>query len=151
MAILELTRKNPQLAINKCNKVYGACRHRPRFHRFDQSQTKCNANTCTDELAKDERAPRPDSTTSKASANSLGSFNDKRDDELLSPRPGHSNTLGYQANRTMGLAACAMMKRDNTLMVEPPHPDDVKDTPIMDLAPKDDTGDLLLGANFVDV
>ena len=29
MAILNLTRKHPEMAINKCNEVYGACHHRP--------------------------------------------------------------------------------------------------------------------------
>ena len=76
--ILKLTRNTPKMAINKCNEVHGACRHKPRFHRFDQSQI---ANTSTDESMKDERVFRPSSTTSvesSSSLNSVGSFSDRR-------------------------------------------------------------------------
>ncbi len=45
-AIIKLTRETPNLAINKCNEVHGACRHKPWFHRFDNSE---NANSSTDE------------------------------------------------------------------------------------------------------
>ena len=63
-AILKLTRKTPHLAINKCNEVYGACRHKPRFHRFNQSQSS-DANTSTDESIKDERVTKPSSASGK--------------------------------------------------------------------------------------
>jgi hypothetical protein len=29
-----LTRETPHLAINCCSEIYGSCRHRPRFHRY---------------------------------------------------------------------------------------------------------------------
>lgn len=53
----------------------------------------------------------------------------------------------------MGLAARAMVKHDDTLMVKPPQPDDMVEKSIPDLAPKDATnGDLLLGeGHFVDI
>jgi predicted GIY-YIG superfamily endonuclease len=35
LAILKLTRSTPHLAINRCNEIYGVCRHNPGFHRFD--------------------------------------------------------------------------------------------------------------------
>lgn len=102
MAILNLTRKTPKMAINKCNEVYGACRHRPRFHRFDQSQ---NNATSTDESDKDERVPRPSSTTSVESSystNSLGSFSDQRESSLL---PTNLADCDYMTNRVEGLRA----------------------------------------------
>lgn len=70
--VLTLTRKTPQLAINKCNKVHGTCRHRPRFHRFDQSQIDANAST--DESDMDERVARlSSSSASLGSTHSTGS------------------------------------------------------------------------------
>ena len=61
--------KTPNLAINKCNEVYSACRHKPRFHRFNQSHSS-DAKTSTDESVKDERVTNPSSTTSARSTNS---------------------------------------------------------------------------------
>ena len=57
------------MVINNCNEVYGACRHRPQFRRFDQSQIDANAST--DESGKDERVPS--STTSMESTCSTSS------------------------------------------------------------------------------
>jgi hypothetical protein len=51
LAILKLCRKTKR-AINVCNEIYGACRHKPRFHRFDNQLT---SPVSTDESAKDER------------------------------------------------------------------------------------------------
>jgi hypothetical protein len=82
-AIIKLTRETPQLAINKCNEVYGACRHKPRFHRFDHTE---HANTSTDESRRMKGSHRPSSTTSMGSTgstNSLGSINDCREEPLL--------------------------------------------------------------------
>ena len=100
--ILKLTRNNPRMAINKCNEVHGACRHKPRFHRFDQSQ---NANTSTDESGKDERVTRPSSTTSVESGSSdksIGSFSDRRAGCTLHPRQALSD---FDENRMNGLIA----------------------------------------------
>jgi len=57
IAILELIRKHPSKAINVRNEIHGACRHKPRFHRF----IKRNMYS-TDESSEDEN--RPSSTTS---------------------------------------------------------------------------------------
>jgi GIY-YIG catalytic domain len=32
--ILKASRKDPKSLINSCNEIYGACRHKPRFHRY---------------------------------------------------------------------------------------------------------------------
>ena len=32
----KMDEKKPKLMINSCSKIYGACRHRTRFHRFVQ-------------------------------------------------------------------------------------------------------------------
>ena len=39
MAIVKMCKLSPTKIINKCNEVYGACRHKPRFHRFEQHST----------------------------------------------------------------------------------------------------------------
>ena len=94
MAILNLTRKTPHLAINKCNEVYGACRHRPRFHRFTQSRI-CDVNASTDESVKDERVSSPSSTSSAESKFSAFSFNDDREPEIrLLPEPKRPHDSG---------------------------------------------------------
>ena len=68
LAILKFTREQPKQAINKCNEVYGACRHKPRFHRF-----KTNDKPSTDESDDDERVIfcRPISTRSTDSRSSV--------------------------------------------------------------------------------
>jgi hypothetical protein len=94
MAILNLSRKHPDVAINKCSEVYGACRHIPRFHRFEKVQV---TSTSTDESNKDERVySRPSSTTSvesERSSDTAKSFFDKRESELLSPPFNLTNSV----------------------------------------------------------
>ncbi len=34
LEILKLSRYKPHLLINSCNEIYGACRHKPKFHRY---------------------------------------------------------------------------------------------------------------------
>jgi len=153
MAILNLTRKTPQMAINKCNEVYGACRHRPRFHRFSQSQSESDANASTDESVKDERVPRPSSTKSTQSndsANSLFSIKETRESEILTPHSNSEvNNFGYITNRSNGLAARSVMERNERLVAFPdPHLPMIE---TLTLEPKDNDGDLLLGEHFVDV
>ena len=108
MEILKFSRKHPNKAINKCNEIYGACRHKPRFHRFDRTQT-VSANASTVESEKDERVQRPSSTTSQGSSSSsllatTGSFSDQRENELLfdvDPDVG----CGFITNRREGVKA----------------------------------------------
>jgi hypothetical protein len=40
--------------INNCNEIYGACRHKTRFHRFLKEHTNVK-NTSTDEGNKPEK------------------------------------------------------------------------------------------------
>jgi hypothetical protein len=47
--ILKHSRENPNSLINSCNEIYGACRHKPQFHRYK------NQPPSTDESRKDER------------------------------------------------------------------------------------------------
>ena len=65
LAILKLCRKTKK-AINVCNEIYGACRHKPRFHRFDNQLT---SPVSTDESVKDERVGL-DSATSASTCSS---------------------------------------------------------------------------------
>ena len=58
-AILKQSRTNPQLLINSNNEIYGACRHRPKFHRYVKQTTPS-----TDESINDERVnPTQEVTT----------------------------------------------------------------------------------------
>jgi hypothetical protein len=114
LEILKLTRFTPDLAINSCNEVYGACRHKPRFHRFDSQLTPASS---TDESVKDERV-RPDSTKSQNSQATTDSafsedsdksfFSDSREPELL-PYPTDLYNIpipmSYEERKGEGLLA----------------------------------------------
>ena len=116
MAILNLTRKNPRMVINKCNEVHGACRHKPRFHRFGQSQ---NATTSTVESMKDERVIRPSSATSTVSSgstDSIGSFSDRKESPLLHPSEALS---GDEEDRMNGLRARCYFDPGDLPQVDP--------------------------------
>jgi hypothetical protein len=41
--------------INHCNEIYGACRHKTRFHRFLKEEHTNVKNTSTDEGDKPEK------------------------------------------------------------------------------------------------
>jgi hypothetical protein len=102
-AILNLTQKYPNLAINKSNEIYGACRHKPKFHRFTRRQNDAS----TDETEKVERVTgRPNSTTSQASTSSTATFEscDKRGEDVL-PIHNLALTLGIKINKKHGLQA----------------------------------------------
>jgi hypothetical protein len=68
-AIIKLTRMTPNLAINFCNEVHGACRHRPRFHRFDLHHSE-NTISSTDESVRTKESQQLSSTTSLGSTSS---------------------------------------------------------------------------------
>jgi hypothetical protein len=38
MEIVKLSRKIPELLINSCSEIHGACRHKPRFHRYQEQE-----------------------------------------------------------------------------------------------------------------
>ena len=53
LAILQASRgKNYKYSINKCSEIYGACHHKPAFHRYKKQPT-----ASTDESIKDEKVP----------------------------------------------------------------------------------------------
>jgi hypothetical protein len=96
----------PNLAINKCNKVHGACRHRPRFHRFDHSE---NTNSSTDESVRMNESQRLSSTTSlgsTSSTNTLGSFDNRRGEPVLGPTDPAPMFWESRSNR---LHACSLL------------------------------------------
>jgi len=51
LAILKMARKEPDKLINSRSEIYGACRHKMRFHRYTK-----NGNPSTDEGTNPERA-----------------------------------------------------------------------------------------------
>ena len=55
LEILKISRFKPHLLINSCNEIYGACRHKPRFHRYITAQS-------TDDSKKDEKSPTEEMT-----------------------------------------------------------------------------------------
>ena len=102
MEILKITRLNPSKAINKNTEVHGACRHKPRFHRF----TYCQNATSTDESDMDERVttvPNSGPPESSSSTSTTFSFADNRLSELLSVDINRG--LGFETNRLEGLRA----------------------------------------------
>jgi hypothetical protein len=68
LEILKAVHKNPKASINAKNEIYGACRHKPRFHRYLKQST-----VSTDESIADERVEPPSSTTSSSSSFSQNS------------------------------------------------------------------------------
>ncbi len=132
-AIIKLTRVTPNLAINKCNKVHGACHHKPRFHRFDHSG---NVNSSTDESKRMKGSQRPSSTTSTGSASSdytLSSLNDRREE----PTPGPDDPVPtYCENQLHNLSTRSLLttKEPDLPQVEP----DLKKSPQEYLAVTDE-------------
>jgi len=49
LAILKQSRSNPQRLINSNNEICGACRHRPRFHRYVNQTTPSTHESTNDE------------------------------------------------------------------------------------------------------
>lgn len=39
LSILEHSRENPTTTINASSELYGACRHKPRYHRYPKNYT----------------------------------------------------------------------------------------------------------------
>ena len=126
LAILKLTRKTPHLAINKCTEIYGACRHKPKFHRFDHNEEN-NNKVSTDEASNAERVPQrqcPLSTTSTYSTDSSRLWNteeslidgvwyslnpDENEPPILSATDMRINPMD---RARQGLLACSRMIRD---------------------------------------
>ena len=66
LEILKLSRNDPAIIINNSSEFYGACRHKPRFHRY---LTNCTPHSTDDEHSSSERVNTRDSIDSQ---NSLG-------------------------------------------------------------------------------
>jgi len=56
IAALKQFRSNPQLLINSNNLICGACKHRPRFHRYVKQTTPSTDESINDERASCQRA-----------------------------------------------------------------------------------------------
>ena len=72
LEIVKTCKYYPNKIINKCNEVYGACRHKPRFHRFEQHPL-----ASTDESGKDEKSKKPKAKISRSTTTNI------TEDELL--------------------------------------------------------------------
>jgi hypothetical protein len=75
--ILHTIRQEEWRTMNHCNKIYGACRHKTRFHRFLKEHTDVK-NTSTDEGDKPEKVYK---------YNDRDRFSDPDDSQESSPRP----------------------------------------------------------------
>ena len=69
LEILKLSRNDPAIIINNSSEFYGACRHKPRFHRY---LTNCTPHSTDDEHSSSERVNTRDLIDSQNSQNSLG-------------------------------------------------------------------------------
>jgi hypothetical protein len=36
MEIIKISKATPDILINSCSEIHGACRHKPRFHRYHE-------------------------------------------------------------------------------------------------------------------
>jgi hypothetical protein len=39
MEIIKISRSTPDTLINSCSEIHGACRHKPRFHRYHEQES----------------------------------------------------------------------------------------------------------------
>ena len=94
LAILKATRKDPNIVINNNNEIYGACRHKPWFHRYPKRQNTAG----TDEsYKKDERVEAPNSTSSADSSVSVFLFgNQITEDEIREKDPPAALAAGRE-------------------------------------------------------
>jgi hypothetical protein len=77
LAMLKLTWSTPHLAINRCNEIYGACRHNLGFHRFDIKEE--NNMVSTDEVMNAERVTHPNLSTPSSPPSSQTSWDDEEE------------------------------------------------------------------------
>jgi hypothetical protein len=52
MEIIKISRATPNILINSCSEIHGACRHKPRFHRYHEQD-----NPSADDRKKREKVP----------------------------------------------------------------------------------------------
>jgi hypothetical protein len=68
LEILKFSKKTPHLLINSSTEFYGACRHKPRFHRYITNCTKIHSTD--DEQTSSERVVSHEMIDSQCSSNS---------------------------------------------------------------------------------
>jgi hypothetical protein len=56
--IIKISRSTPVILINSCSEIHGACRHKPRFHRYHKQETP-SADDCKKHEKVDLEAPNP--------------------------------------------------------------------------------------------
>ena len=108
LEILKLSKQDPARIINSSAEFYGACRHKPRFHRY---LTNCTPHSTDDEHSSSERVNTRDSIDSQ---NSLGtnSTNLSPEDDLNLCRP--CTVIGSQHSEGLNVSAADQ----NTSFVE---------------------------------
>jgi hypothetical protein len=52
MEIIKISRSTPDILINSCSEIHGACRHKPRFDRYHEQD-----NPSADDRKKREKSP----------------------------------------------------------------------------------------------
>jgi GIY-YIG catalytic domain len=121
LAILKLTRRTPHLAINKCTEIYGACRHKPNFHRFDFIKDTTTNKVSTDEATNAERVPQrqcPLSTSSTTSTTNSSLASSSRSTTYSFPSPPSSTTTqGWNSDESLADAIWLSLNPD---LEEPP-------------------------------
>ncbi len=60
IAIYKHSKTHPDLLINSCNELYGACRHKPKFHRYTTTESPS-----ADDSNKDERVQATSKVTTE--------------------------------------------------------------------------------------
>ncbi len=58
MEIIKISRSNPDILINSCLEIHGACHHKPRFHRYHEQETP-SADDCKKREKVALEAPNP--------------------------------------------------------------------------------------------
>ena len=100
LAILKLLHKNPSKAINTNNEIYGACRHRPKFHRLNLTTAS------TDESEWDEKVPPPLLTMSSIESTeteySALSANDDNTPKINEAHPPHHFSFDIEKQKPLG-------------------------------------------------
>ena len=139
--ILKLVRLEPKKAINKNNEIYGACRHKPRFHKFCRLTETAHAST--DESKMDERVNQPNSITSTSTTSSAFSFEsqdsfDQRERELSDPPPLAHDWASYIDRKKWGSLARSRISVEK---------EDLSETVVLT---NDGNEDLALGEEWVE-
>jgi hypothetical protein len=81
LAILKASYNQPKKQINYCNEIYGACRHKPQFHRYRNKHKQAG----TDESEKDERVTNHHGPHSSTSQSTIETETSKLEEERQTP------------------------------------------------------------------